>query len=106
MASTLNDFVLNEGTLAGPSQNEGINEEAIKQPRAFTEAFGGGPSGCNGTKEDSPSAVAEHSDLLSEELMKVCKERDLPIALKNRAHRSQRGKSEITASWRLGRGIR
>jgi predicted TIM-barrel fold metal-dependent hydrolase len=61
--------------------------EAMKQPGAFTDVIGIGTSGCDGIDEDSPSVIDEQSFLLSDVLMKVCEERDLPIALKVGAHR-------------------
>lgn len=87
MASTPHDFVLMEDKRAALRKHTGINKEAMKQPGAFADAIGGGSSACDGTDEDVPSAIDEQSDLLSEVLMKVCEELDLPVALKIGAHR-------------------
>ena len=89
MASTPHDFVLKEGTLAGVKKS-GLNEEAMKQPGAFidqTNAFNDCAVNCDGAEDDSPTVLDETSDFLSEVLMKVCEERNLPVALKIGAHR-------------------
>jgi hypothetical protein len=85
MASTPHDFVLKEGTLADVSKT-GVNEEAMKQPGAFADGTSDGGA-CNGTEDDAPSIIDENSNFLSQVLMKVCEERDLPVALKIGAHR-------------------
>lgn len=85
MASTPHDFVLQEGTLAG-IQNVGINKEAMKSPGAFATAASA-ETACPPQEEESPSLIDESSDFLSQVLMKVCQERDLPVALKIGAHR-------------------
>lgn len=87
MASTPHDFVFVEKDGARTRSNAGINEEAMKLPGAFVEALGGESLGCRGI-DDSPSVINEQSNLLGEVLMKVCDERDLPIALKIGAYRS------------------
>jgi hypothetical protein len=87
MASTPHNFALSADKLARPRSNVGINEEAMKQPGAFVDAIGVGSSDCNVTDEELPSVIDEQSDFLSEVLMHVCGERDLPIALKIGAHR-------------------
>ena len=91
MASTPHDFVLeeNDGPLS-KVKNRGINEDSMKQPGAFadlaTTVNDNCLQDCNG--EDSiPSLINENSDFLSEVLMAVCEERDLPVALKIGAHR-------------------
>ena len=89
MASTPHDFVLSEGTLSGSTQNPGSNTEAMKVPGAFADGAlaNCAPIGCEG-EEDIASVINEKSDFLSEVLMKVCEERDLPVALKIGAHRA------------------
>ena len=86
MASTPHDFVLQEGTLAGV-KNDGVNEEAMKIPGAFASAIATGETSCSPQEDDSPSLIDENSDFVSEVLMKVCEERDLPVALKIGANR-------------------
>ena len=85
MASTPHDFVIKEGNLSG-FVNTGINKEAMKLPGAFADVSVAGTS-CVPQEEDSPSLINENSDFLSEVLMHVCEERDLPVALKIGAHR-------------------
>lgn len=88
MASTPHDFVFEEGSLAGVSSRTSVNKEAMYEPFAFAKAQSAAQSAsCNGTEDDAPSVVNEHGDFLGEVLMKVCEERDLPIALKIGAHR-------------------
>ncbi|KAL7578565.1 hypothetical protein ACA910_011623 [Epithemia clementina (nom. ined.)] len=77
-----------------------INPSALQQPGAFAEAIletssaamacvGGGRSTAEGEEEeDLPSVINESSDYFREVLMKVCQERDLPLALKIGAHRA------------------
>lgn len=89
MASTPHDFALAEGTLAGV-KNTGVNEEAMKQPFAFVDQASSGADcvlGCDGAEDEAPTVLDENSDFLSEVLIKVCEERNLPIALKIGAHR-------------------
>jgi hypothetical protein len=86
MASTPHDFVLKEGTLAN-APKVGVNEDAMKQPGAFVDAGASAGDACSGTEDDAPSVIDENSDFLSQVLMKVCEERDLPVALKIGAHR-------------------
>lgn len=86
MASTPHDFTFSEGTLAG-LKNDGINEESMKEPGAFATAIAGSSTTCSPDADESPSLIAENSDFLSEVLMKVCEERDLPLALKIGANR-------------------
>ena len=89
MASTPHDFVLSEGSLAGIT-NTGVNEEAMKQPFAFVDQTASGADcvvGCSGAEDEAPTVLDENSDFLSEVLIKVCEERNLPIALKIGAHR-------------------
>lgn len=85
MASTPHDFVFQEGSLA-TTTNTGINEESMKEPGAFVTAARS-YNICNGTEDDVPSIIDENCDFLSQVLMKVCEERDLPVALKIGAHR-------------------
>jgi mannitol-1-phosphate/altronate dehydrogenase len=86
MASTPHDFVLAEGTLANV-QAGGVNEEAMKEPGAFAKAQVGGDD-CSPVAEDSPTVINEDSDFVSQVLMKVCEERNLPLALKIGSHRA------------------
>lgn len=89
MASTPHDFVLQEGSLAGVKKT-GVNEEAMKQPGAFVEQTSGNAEcvvNCAGAEDEAPTVLDEKSDFLSEVLMKVCEERNLPVALKIGAHR-------------------
>lgn len=86
MASTPHDFVWNDGTLS-TIKNNSINLDAMKEPGAFAQAVKD-KSSCDGSNDDSPSVVDENSDLLADVVMKVCEERDLPVALKIGAHRS------------------
>ena len=88
MASTPHNFTLEgESGRLIPQQKRGVNEEAMKQPGAFAEAINEGRNSCTGEDDDSPSMIDEHSDLLSDVLMRVCEELDLPLALKIGAHR-------------------
>jgi hypothetical protein len=86
MASTPHDFVLKEGTLSG-IQDKIVNVEAMKVPGAFAIALSATDASCSPQEEDTPSVIDENSDFLSQVLMKVCEERDLPLALKIGAHR-------------------
>ena len=90
MASTPHNFVLEEDK--GPAAkklNRGVNEEAMKQPFAFTDLTSNNcATECDGAEEGLASIIDEHSDFLTEVLMKVCEERDLPLALKIGAHRN------------------
>jgi hypothetical protein len=85
MASTPHDFLLKEGGFEGSQPNTGINLEAMKQVGAFAETRSG--IVCDGVDENIPSIIDEQSDFLTQVLMHVCKERDLPVALKIGAHR-------------------
>jgi hypothetical protein len=84
MASTPHHMVMPEGSLAGV-KNLGVNEEAMKEPFAFVAS--GDTNNCGPDEDNTASVIDEHSDLLSDVLMAVCEERDLPIALKIGAHR-------------------
>lgn len=88
MASTPHDFVVREGTTL--RRTGGINTEAMKEPGAFAAAMSTDDhvTTCDGAEDEAPSVIDEDSDFLSEVLMKVCEERDLPIALKIGAHRA------------------
>jgi len=96
MASTPHDFVLPEdrGTIENVEKT-GVNEEAMKEPFAFANLVKR-PQNDNNSNPDScgtdcgtelPSVIDETSDFLSEVLMRVAEERDLPLALKIGAHR-------------------
>jgi hypothetical protein len=88
MASTPHDFVFEEGSLVGVSNRRSVNTEALYEPFAFAKAQSPALSiKCNSTEDDTPSIVNEQSDFLGQVLMKVCEERDLPVALKIGAHR-------------------
>jgi hypothetical protein len=88
MASTPHDFVVREGSLTGQNTRKGVNENAFLQPGDFVHAAAiDHLNSCDGAEEEAPSAIDETCDFLSEVLMKVCEERDLPIALKIGAHR-------------------
>lgn len=78
MASTPHNFRLPE---------TGYNLEALTAPGAFAEAIVAGGSQCDPSDDDLATQIDENSDLLSDVLMKVCQERDLPVALKIGAHR-------------------
>jgi hypothetical protein len=89
MASTPHDFVFQEGSLSSVKKT-GVNEEAMKQPFAFvdqTSNNAGCLMNCDGAEDEAPTVLDEHSDFLSEVLMVVCEERNLPVALKIGAHR-------------------
>lgn len=89
MASTPHDFVLQESSLAGVKKT-GVNEDAMKTPFAFVDQARGNTEcvvDCDGGEDEAPTVLNENSDFLSEVLMKVCEERNLPVALKIGAHR-------------------
>lgn len=90
MASTPHDFSLSPseggGTLSGVTKR-GVNESSLQSPFAFTELTGNDCNDCEAT-DNMPSVINESSDFLTEVLMPVCEERDLPLALKIGAHRS------------------
>ena len=86
MASTPHDFVLGNNGPLSSLKNTGINTESMKQPGAFT-VISSINENCNPDEDDTPSLINENSDFLSEVLMVVCQERDLPVALKIGAHR-------------------
>lgn len=60
----------------------GVNEDSMREPFAFTNIAANCEVDCAGVEDDLASVIDEHSDFLSDVLMKVCEERDLPIALK------------------------
>jgi hypothetical protein len=68
------------GTLAGVKRR-GLNEDSMKVPFAFTDLSSNECSGCEET-DNMPTVLNEHSNFLTDCLMKVCEERNLPIALK------------------------
>lgn len=86
MASTPHNFVF-DGATRSSKPTASVNVEAMKHPGAFAD-ISGGVRTCEETDEDLPSIIDEDSDFLSEVLMKVCEERDLPVALKIGAHRA------------------
>ena len=86
MASTPHDMVASQGSLTGVSK-KGRNEDAMKQPFAFVDVTGCDPSKCDTEDDNTASVINEESDFLSDVLMVVCEERDLPVALKIGAHR-------------------
>mmetsp|Transcript_19697 Transcript_19697/g.24294 ORF Transcript_19697/g.24294 Transcript_19697/m.24294 type:complete len:419 (+) Transcript_19697:2211-3467(+) len=91
MASTPHDFVLKEdnGILTNINKT-GVNEDAMKLPGAFVDvasSVNGCNVDCDGGEDGMASVIDENSDFLSQVLMKVCEERDLPLALKIGAHR-------------------
>lgn len=87
MASTPHDFVVPEGSISGVRKS-GVNEEAMKQPFAFVEISRTDTNRCDSAEDEIPSVIDENSDFLSQVLMRVCEERDLPLALKIGAHRA------------------
>ena len=90
MASTPHNFVINEeGGNLSKVKKTGVNEEAMNTPFAFVDIVSSGDRNveCDAVEDDTASIINENSDLLSLVLMKVCEERDLPIALKIGAHR-------------------
>lgn len=84
MASTSHEFVL-KGTMTDVKRRS-VNMEFIKEPGAFAY-MQNEKDRCDGLEDDVPNVINENSDLLCEVLMKVCEERNLPIALKIGAHR-------------------
>ena len=90
MASTPHDFTLlsseGGGILSGVTK-KGVNESSLQSPFAFAELTGRDCNDCEDT-DNMPSIINESSDFLTEVLMHVCEERDLPLALKIGAHRS------------------
>jgi hypothetical protein len=87
MASTPHDFVLLEGTLAGADSRQSVNSDALQEPFSFVPALLAAGSNCIPSEDDSPSVIDEISDFLSEVLIPVCEELDLPIGLKIGAYR-------------------
>mmetsp|Transcript_41549 Transcript_41549/g.60932 ORF Transcript_41549/g.60932 Transcript_41549/m.60932 type:complete len:704 (+) Transcript_41549:1403-3514(+) len=110
MASTPHNFVLpddgnrdgttTKGHLAGVNKT-GVNEDAMNIPGAFVDAtksfstagsasaIGGlcNINDCDGDDDATASLINENSDFLTQVLMQICEERDLPLALKIGAHR-------------------
>ena len=94
MASTPHNFVLPEeykgytaGTIDGIKKT-GVNEDAMSEPFAFADLTSKtAANSCTEQCEELASVIDESSDFLSDVLMKVCEDRDLPIALKIGAHR-------------------
>jgi len=89
MASTPHDFVVPEE--APQRRNVSVNTAALSEPGAFVavvKSQNAMDAGCDGTQDDLPSVINEESEFLSQVLMKVCEERDLPLALKIGAHRA------------------
>jgi hypothetical protein len=54
----------------------------MRQPGALAVVASAATNCCPEGQEELPSLIHESSEFLSEVLMKVCEERDLPIALK------------------------
>lgn len=98
MASTPHDFALaSEGTFGGGSlaanknTANAIHPSFLQKPGAFADiTVQSQASACceESEKYNLPSVVDESSDFLSEVLLKVCEELDLPLALKIGAHRA------------------
>lgn len=91
MASTPHNFKLSSdgrGPLSG-IRKTGVNTDAIKEPFAFVDLASKGDTalGCDVEEDETASIIDENSDLLTEVLMKVCEQKDLPLALKIGAHR-------------------
>jgi hypothetical protein len=85
MASTPHDFAFDGGDLAKIPASGGVNMEAMKQPGAFAQSVGA--ESCSPVAESLPTLINENSDFLTNVLMTVCEELDLPLALKIGAHR-------------------
>lgn len=85
MASTPHNFEFPIENRRRSASNTGINTEAMKQVGAFADVALS--EGCDSFDDEVASLIDENSDLLSDVLMKVCQERDLPVALKIGAHR-------------------
>jgi hypothetical protein len=96
MASTPHDFALSDNWPSAQGKNIanfGVNMDAMTVPGAFAQVVSSNrSSGCTVAEDDVPSAMDENCDLLSEVLMNVCEERDLPLALKIGAHRGINGR--------------
>lgn len=86
MASTPHQMVMPEGSLAGV-EKRGVNKEAMKEPFAFVDVANSDAANCDLEEDNTASVIDENSDFLSDVLMAVCEERDLPVALKIGAHR-------------------
>jgi len=90
MASTPHDFYVPPsvgGSLLASVKKTGVNEASLQAPFAFVDATGDDCTGCDDA-DDIPSIINEDSDFLVDVLMRVCEERNLPLALKIGAHRS------------------
>jgi hypothetical protein len=83
MASTPHNFVLDEGDLKNIPAS--VNMEAMKQPGAFAQTVGADT--CSPVADSLPTVIDENCDFLTDVLMKVCEELDMPLALKIGAHR-------------------
>ena len=68
------------GALASVKKR-GLNEDSMKVPFAFAELVANECSGCEET-DNLPSIINERSQFLTDCLLKVCDERNLPLALK------------------------
>lgn len=68
------------GALASVKKR-GLNEDSMKVPFAFAELVANECSGCEET-DNLPSIINERSQFLTDCLLKVCEERNLPLALK------------------------
>lgn len=88
MASTPHDFVLPQDTLSSfTGERESLNPEALQEPFSFIPALSSSQIQCRPTEDEVPSIINEESDFLTQVLMPVCEELDLPLALKVGAHR-------------------
>ena len=90
MASTPHDFVLDENGPLSNVKKTGVNLDSLQQPGAFVDIASANDNcnqDCGGGEDGTASIINENSDFLSEVLMAVCEERDLPVALKIGAHR-------------------
>ena len=87
MASTPHNFNFKDGgdSLANVKKT-GVNKSTLQYPFAFTELSGNECEGCDAA-DNIPSVINEQSDFLTEVLMPVCEQRDLPLALKIGAQR-------------------
>ena len=62
-------------------KKRGLNEDSMKVPFAFADLAATDCSGCEET-DILPSIINERSHFLTDCLLKICEERNLPLALK------------------------
>ena len=89
MASTPHDFrfvAADDGGTLTNVKKRGANEDSLRVPFAFTDLLNKDCIGCEEI-DNSPSVINERSAYFTDCLMKVCEERNLPLALKIGAHR-------------------